>query len=1442
MVDNNERSSLWGILGGGALLAGGGATLYQSRGAFGSVLKSNTGGVTDSAISAAARGDLFNTGRMTHSAVNNISETTQQMLHGLPSSFAMAETKTMIKQYAYESLMSSGRISHGDALTALSSVEKQSSNVDAYKAAIATISKNKGNPSILENQIRNLSNNQESLYGMYKNSSVADSTAMAQTLSQISYKELGDINPAFAENYSKTLKNISAANVGDFHIGQKIYKTGDNTPILSLDIAGNKVNVPLSDSPVVYEGSSLSSRYTPRQGIADAQGNRLSFRQMREQSIIESLTNAPDERALNQNISNINKALKDSLDASKSAKAAIWTMPENVLTSGGLARNRLTLQEAVNFGNLSGSDLTSLIGNGYYPFTSPNAAAKGTLSTTNIAERLYGPLGNLIDPSQRPLQPIRSEWGATEAAKAGASPFDGSFGKHWDRVDRKIKGSDYESLLYGGASAKSGQAYSSPQLMTFYAKPDASSYELGYASENLRGLISAEEGVVHPSASRMLESERVFQKKVLAQEGFRRSLNPQAGDFAGIEAGTGKEFVLSGDSNRLQSIVGREINEEGIETLYVKEKIKLSKGEYFKRFGEDTKSMYRTANDVGEFSAIGKAAGLQDAELKNIEQITSGKLVGRNKMALANQQIEALSYFAGNLMDTDKSNPSRRQVRNKQIQSFLENPIKDLGISELMASGKKNAELEIQKNLISKATGWGLSEREMQLTFGLLDAGSINSLKNSGYLSPSMAESIANSSGVFGLGKGFTGDVASGSFGRGSFEQSGFRIVANKNIDFATELTRRTMGVGNISAMNKMEESVYGQESFIEKMKRNKLEAFKDADGLLLDEGKHFDLGRQVKAFGGSSSIYVPGMKEAENVMASSFPGGKEVQSPLMQELKSFQSVLKRGDQEEIETAAGGLRNAVLSASEQQSANRGKILGSSINTAIRGTQGDTIGLSKQSVSSMYDDLIKRSSSEKQTQFLQEQLSQLNQGQSVSGAVWRHPTTGPESFQFMKYRIDPNLKEGIMSVPDVIGNLKLPGKESVPINLSPMIGMQGDFDRDQLVVAAISNKNTQTRVTGSLMSSQNDDYTKFLFNHYMLNDKIKGNLSKPEALQMGSTEALRAGYQKLTAPKVMTGQVNTALQKFKLGVQYAAPESYQPLSLLFQQMEQTAISKHDVFETDLYKTIGEASKVGGNKGQSLLSSAMRSVFGENEINMTGEITDQFGKTRQSSLSMNIDEMAGVAMRAHDSVRDDVDIAMRAARTAKGEGLDMASLNSATEQFFARKRSVDVSQTLLQAGAGIEGSMESKASRLIRKGTSKATSILGAIKANKKPLLYGAAAAAGLMLMAPSISGSIPGGGSKAAMGLSPDDLREKTQMSGKGMMPPPQRMNASPRVYDIGSEKPNYRANIRTRTSDFNSSSFTKDARSMGGNTNIRTRDDRSILDPRRLAQKIHERF
>jgi hypothetical protein len=1465
MVDS-DRSPLWSLAATGALATGIGFGYTKNKLAFNQAvgnLAQFARGATDDIIGQSLKNtsaNRFALGRIISNAPVN-----EQLGYSIANlSGSLNNIKTNLHMAAYESVMSSGGVSSKAALAKLNPILEQTSSFDAFKAASSAISDLGGNTSLFESRVR-----AAEATGVYSSDLLSKSVRSEGGMGRILPKDvmLSDLPEEAKSRFLAIQENLSGAAGGKFSISGKAKLISDivegekiTTPMGVFNVGGQQINIPLSNQArFTYGGANTSTRYIPRQAYTGG-GANLSFSEMYERSVVDALQTSKYNTELKNRIYEINQNVIDTMrDRDATARAAaVWSMPEPAMPSGGRARARLMAQQAIAFG-ATPEEIESLVGQGkLFAHTSPNAAGKGTLFSSNMSEKLFGPLGSLISAEQRPTQFIRSEWGATALSKQSAQPFSNTFGQFYNRVDRKIKGPEYEKLLYGGANALSGEAYSAPQLMTFYAKPSISGYGLGYESSALNNILAQEEGVVSQSAQNMFEYERTVQKKISLESGLavdeellsalkgkRRGeyvgfKSPVEGArFLGVEAGTGKQVITGAErAGFRQAAIGAELTGVNEATVYIRERRKLQNNELWKFFSEENKFMLGLRNDK-EFKNIAKAAGLKNTTLagQRIESIMSGKLVQRNKFASITQQIEAASAILSNQVDTGA------RLMNNDIAAFLSDPAKALNVSAIMQSGAANADVQIQRNLIGLTKKYRFTPEQMGLTFGLTK--SIDPFRD--LLTRRDISAIRNAPGVIGLSKGRLGDLASGSWGRGSFEQSGFRLLAMKDAAYADELSRRLVGTGNLGAVDKLAASVLGQQPLLDKFKRGELESLSDisAKNLVQNEGRYISLGRGFAELGGSKELYIPGLQEAESIVGSVQSGGKLIDSPFVKELKSFRRLMRKGaSDEELEIAAKGLRNITMSQVESQFAARGKVIGSQILTGMRRTfseNSDVFRISRESASRMFDDLIERANPS-QAKFLAQQRESALAGNIMHGGMWRHPTTGPESFQFVKYMVDKDLAEGMIAAPSRFGQIQFAGKEAVTADISEMVGFAGDFDRDQYVLASIAERDTLARIEKQMGGAIQSQYNNYVFNHYGMKNLIDNSISKSEVLGMNSAAALKSGYRKLTTAKTTTGQVNLALQRLKLGVQYAAPEKYRPMADLFFHLEQAAIGgKHGTLDSELYQAIAESTK-GGKEGKELLRQAITSIFGGENINISGSFTDAAGNISQHNFNLQAQEAADVAISSYESVKNEIDVAMRSSSLGKGKRVANARLSELIEQFHMRRAGgVDVAQAFMQNQA--TGDMfTQRATRAIRQGETKVKGFLNVVKKAKAPLLMGAAAAAGIMLMAPGTAGVLrmpegPAGGAN----VTPEDIGPP---GGPGLNPPPPRQNIAPRVYDIGSGRETNYANIRMRVDDLDSNSrdFMSSVRSFGGNTRIQTSDDRSVLDPRLLAKKIHERL
>jgi len=1464
--NNDERSPLWGLAAGGALAGGVGYAFLKNRSSLARAWKMGSQDVTGPPSGLIDEIAGFQTGKIPVAQGAIFDEAMEATAASFERRVGLTSAKQDIQAAAYEAILGGGQASHEEAISAIKNIYAQENATGAYRAAVDVIGQQGGDIATFESR-----------FGAFATTTDRASMLAGTEVSLGGYGEM-PISSTLLRNLPEEAqqralahqKHIGQVAAGKFDVSWDYKVVKDiiggkeiETPMAIVSAGKQRLGeIPLASTGLTYSGKGLASRHFTRRGYM-AGGTQLSFAELYERNITDAISKAHTHAELKQNVLNSHRILIEQMNDRDSSRRAAAVFGSPFMAPGGLAQKRLMTYEAVPYEQLDPEDIENLLGSktGLYPYTSPGAAGKGTLTTRNVSEELFGPLGRLVSAEQRPTQFIRPEWGVTAEAKGEARGFAGLFGQKYQRFDRKIQGARYRSYLYGGkgASALDPGAYSAPQLTTFYAKPATKGYGLGYQSEALNKILAAEEGVISGNVTNMMEYERVVQKKIALDEGLRvnKDLLRQFQDrrlgagpiqlegalpsgFMGIERGTGRE--VAGE------IIGAELTGKNEANIFLRERKQLSENQMWKFFSEENKFMAAAASE-GRMTEVLEAAGAERAIAgQQIEAVFSGKLVARNKMALITQQTEAASMFLGQKLDMGAIQMT------PQIQAFLNDPSAALDVAGKMRHGGANADIQIQKSLMGLTKGWGFSNRELGLTFGLAPEEALES----GVLTARQRMAVRESAGVIGLGKGRLGDIATeGGAGRwGSFEQTGFRALSMKGEvgqRYAYELSRRISGKGELDPANKMIESLLGEEGMIAGLRRGQVPNITDigAKELVQQEGRYVGLGQKIKAFGGSDVMYVPGLSEAPGIMEDIItPRGERVRSPLVREMTSFQSLLRRGkaSSEEIELAAESLRKIAVQTSEAQAAARGKIIGSKVLTGMRRTfeeDADAFRISGQMGEEMFEDLMGRAATEEQANFLREQRDLFRKGKTMTGGMWRHPTTGPESFQFVKFKKDARIANGMVAAPTQFGKLQFQSGENLPVDVSAMVGFKGDFDKDTFVLSAISNRRTSDMARRSIDNKMRADYSKYLFNHYSMKDAIDGRVGKKAILDMTSDQALQEGYRRLSTAKTATGRVNIALQKLKIGVQSSAPEQYRPLAEMFWHLEEAAISgKHGVLSSDLYQAIAQSVEEGGPSGISRMENVMRELMGE-ERTISGTITDAFGNVRQHSLEYNPRQWAEMAIASHDAVSQDVDIAMRSVAAARGRNLDQRTLSDLVEMYHARRTgSVDFAQAVMEANAANADQFTTKGTRLLRKAQIKTRSVFSAVKRAGKPLLAGAGIAAGVMLMAPSTSGTLRSPeGSSAGRGMTPDDYGPP---GGQGMLPPPPGMNASPRAYDLGGGKMTSHANIRMRINDLDSSSrdFMRSARQLsnGGQVNIRTRDDRSILDPRMLANKIHERL
>jgi hypothetical protein len=400
-----------------------------------------------------------------------------------------------------------------------------------------------------------------------------------------------------------------------------------------------------------------------------------------------------------------------------------------------------------------------------------------------------------------------------------------------------------------------------------------------------------------------------------------------------------------------------------------------------------------------------------------------------------------------------------------------------------------------------------------------------------------------------------------------------------------------------------------------------------------------------------------------------------------------------------------------------------------------------------------------------------------------------------------------------------------------VDMSANVGMRGDFDKDAYALGVISDKANLDNAAKSLANP--GEYDQYLFNHYALKEKV--DMNKAASVASSLQEARIGQYGKAVETKIATGRVNESLTKMKLGLMYNAPEKYKGLAPVFAELEQAAISKHGVAGAALYEELASAYTKGDEGSMTKL---FEGFLGGSEINVKGG----FNGKNDLSYNLTAKEASKAVMDSRTNI-DDIYAEHQAAKIASGKK-QVQSVDQALELTNRlRSGSMDPAKTLMYQNQGRVAQTGEKANRLLRQAGTKATAFGKAFSKVKGPALIGAAAAAGIALMAPSVSGTLSpkSEGTSGGRTMSGNDLG----YGGPGMSPPQPRVMSSPKTYDVGGLRSGSRANISMSLDNANSSGpFQKYSRqlSKGADVRIRTTDDRSVMDPQRLANKVQERL
>jgi len=1472
MADFEERSALWNIAATGSLAGG---VAYGMRGRWGAAREAFR---FNPLVSPLERAALTQPSFTNYTLSKGIESATQQNMINLLNTISPNRAKQEVAAAAYASLMSSGKVSRGAALEVYRGVQELGTTVEtAYGAALAAIEKQAGDAGVFAKRIEGLFSE-----GEYRTAARANVWSnLVATSPGFGGARTGTILSEVESSAASDIrKRLNVFEEWSYHRMEDVVAGRPTQTTMAVGrLAGTEVAIPLSETGLTYGGAGLTARYPTRKVWHPNRQELVPYHEyyveLLENNLADAQTASQRRRAVVESTKQIMASINER-DAAMRA-GAVWSLPESIGHSGVRAQAALTRLQAVPHGDIldtSGrvsqeavEDIIRRTAQGeasLYPLGSPDVVAKGVLNTADLRTGIYGPLGRWFPIEKRPLQGIRSEFGVAPSALEAAAKqrFAGAFGEEWGRVGRKIKGGLYEDIMVA-------TGHEAPQMVAFYAKPGE---HLGYAKESLAEVLSPEEMAIRKNAGELMTSERVVQKEIFAPKGFNirqeilaakgkvgelRQINPLQG-FLGLTAG-GEEVWAEAGKNVTREAIGAETMADDMLRVYMKETHEMG-DDAWKVFSEESKHVATLASNR-RMKRILRRAGVQETTVagQQIQAVLHAGRLEKNLGAMTMQQIEAMSMHAGYRLTTKQVGTAAQA----QIRDFLRDPAAALGVTEKLTAAQAGADLELQRRMVGLAKGWGFTEKELGETFGLLGAERAEAL--------GIAKEVRESRGVVGLFKGRLGHLAyeQGAGKMAKLDPAGYRVLAMKNYggevgDIGTrmvaELAARTPGKGELIPIETMYESLLGQQSFTDRAKAafgfgENLPLLRDIpeEQLIGAKGRWVGLGEKVPGLG-ADRFYIPGREEAPGLFKTSVGRqGRVIASPTESAIRNLQYSLKRGEEADIKTAAKELLGTVGQARALQTTSFGEgILGSVRLAGTRrgvnapGWDVNTWGISREHGLKMFEQM-EAGADEATRGFLAHQKKKFLNREAIEGVIWRPPETGPESVFFGKLRMDTNLSRGMISAPAVTGTFDPGTGKKIVIDASSLVGLKGDFDLDYFHGAIVGNKENAARIRRGLGKEIDASYSQYLHDHYAIKGLIETAAGKETTNIADLTESQRLlqGYEKLTAAKTKTGNINLALQKLKLGVGAAAPEKYRPLADIFFHMEEAAISgKHGMFSAEIYKEITGAVK---NRDRTRMAGALEKMLGSSQV-VKGSL-EIAGKNIEGlrPFAPNYQEMSNVMMESLAVTEKQVESAYNMARMAK-KGASTAEINKLTEDLFISKLgTIDPAQAAFEARARGAISKTALANRGLRQAATTMSKLKILAGKAKGPALIGAAAAGAIMMAAPSVSGTIPRPveGPAGGRNVTPDAFMQMPQ--GPGITPPEPRILAPKKVYEgIDSAPLSARASMRTHMDDANArySELMTHARGLSdtGRVRIGYKDDRSILDPDMLANKIHQRL
>lgn len=1468
----SERSSLWGMATAGAI---GGGFAYGMRGRWGDLHRAAVGpGTTALDRVQNLRGTAAKYSLSPFSNVEALGDL------AVASDFHGA-WRSRVADLTYESIMGARvPVGHSTAQSALARVLEAGGGLESvYGSAMSEIKAAGGDTARFTRAVNKITGDfGEGVASMNTSrfGNVPAAMSKAGVNQKIGEELLNTAESAELENIMGRLKSkgVFGDLVGDASL-RRIGAGDDAVTMARISVQGvGDINLPLSNKGIMYGGEHYTTKYITRGAwdVTGAPNARVFTTKTYNEHYLDTLVSSMSDdfgnrrvakEALHQTNLRVAQGMMDEADTA-AGKAAIFA--EDLVTSGGALKQSMAMDQLVFGGKkLTPALLEEVIGMSaeagtpLTPFAGAGAVGKGALLKGDLRAHAYGGLGELFPAQKQPFQFARGDFGLSQEAIdmasqpafrfGGPGAGDSYFNKYIDRL------SNYDG-------------YQRANLLTVYATDAGSTAgimadEMGYMSKNVADLqryermrsvtIRAGENMPgHQAIIDQLSPELAYGERVNFKEGIAIT-NPAE---VGIDVKTNKAFA-SGAPGMSQEMVGfKRLDAERVK-VYMRETHDMQDIAR-KYFGQgDVKHMIQGVSQ-GELRGMLEQTGFTGQKVLGAAQpemyLNASRFQGgKNPAALAQQQMTAMQIMLASRAD-------RAGTMSTEAQAFMSSPaqfLEDTVFSNSKATTLAGLQDEVQVALVKKAQSLGISRggSEFGMIFGAMGKDVTEGLWKRGILSDAEARAVMGSSHVVGMSAPSLGDLAfeGGSGKMGTMDVAGFRVLSQKGYTGADDLgaraaldiAERTMSPGAYDEIAKMHGSIIQADQGIVNRAAGLIggddatDLANYAGDLVSEEGRWFSTGKAGKSAGIASKIYIPGTAGAEQLLPSiNTATGEVLESEVHRSLGSLKYALGKGDDELIRSAASDLAAASHSQYARATTARGKVAGSRVLTGQQMTaaqqevMGDVLGVSKQTGLGMFDEMIERAPSQRRA-FLESQRAAFEAGEAVTAVGWRHPNVGPESVQFLNMQAMDAAEDAIVYMPQKMGQMSIDGTK-VTRDLSPLVGWKGDFDKDQFVISAIGQERVDQGARRALNNSVNANYNKYLGRHYAMDEMISRHGDKAKSPMRGIS-ALRQEARAHGYVKMATGETNVALQKAKVAIAANAPEHYDELATAMWHLEETAAigSKHGTLGGgDLYKQISSAIK---DQDEAKLAGVFETVFGKGEQTIKTVVGGE-----ATNVTMNPQRYAERIMGAIRQTPEEVFASVELSQAAKGTS--RASIQKMQEQFLMMQsgRSRDVAAALGGAGdaAGVH-----KIEGAFGKVRERARAVGQVLGRNKKPLMLGAAVAGAFMLAAPSISGAIKSNPNRmGAAGGRNIDPEASAPPGGLEMNPPKNAIMKSPRAYEMTSRvQGNYNATDAHKDNAAIMRQIAA-ARAGGGNASVNIQDNRSVLDSRMMANKIHERM